>query len=103
MWSFAHSIRHSPANMASLTDKKRPTINPTLEAVGQLREKHHQGGNGGSRFDLKARLICPGLFRPALADISSNFADLQELYDRMVWVDSAAETQAFMADVQAMQ
>jgi hypothetical protein len=32
-----------------------------------------------------------------------SFADLQALYDRMVWVDSTAEAQAFMADVQVMQ
>jgi len=31
-----------------------------------------------------------------------SFAELQALYDRMVWVDSAVEAQAFMADVQAM-
>jgi hypothetical protein len=32
-----------------------------------------------------------------------SFAELQMLYDRMVWVDSAAEAQAFMGDVQAMK
>jgi hypothetical protein len=32
-----------------------------------------------------------------------SFAELQALYDRMVWVDSAAEAQAFMGDVQSMQ
>jgi hypothetical protein len=47
--------------------------------------------------------IVRAFFRSALADVSSDFADLQEVYDDMVWVDSAAETQAFMADIQAMQ
>lgn len=32
-----------------------------------------------------------------------SFADLQALYDRMVWIDSAAEVQAFIADVEAMR
>lgn len=32
-----------------------------------------------------------------------SFAELQALYDRMVWVDSAAEAQALMVDVKAME
>lgn len=48
--------------MAPLTDKKRLSIKPTFRGVGQLREKHRQGGNGGSRLDLKARAYWSGSF-----------------------------------------
>jgi hypothetical protein len=41
--------------MQLLTDNKRPTIKPKAEAAGQLREKYHQGGNGGSHLGSKAR------------------------------------------------
>jgi hypothetical protein len=37
------------------------------------------------------------------ATMGRSFAELQALYDRMVWVDSAVEARAFLTDVQAMQ
>jgi hypothetical protein len=32
-----------------------------------------------------------------------SIAELQAFYDRLVWVDSAAEAQAFLGEVRSMQ
>lgn len=99
-----HARRHGDALVEGSAARSPHRVHPRLDIVrGQPRHlrlnyvfrEYLEGGQAMPLFGLAESVSGVAMGR--------SFAELQALYDRMVWVDSAAEAQAFMGDVQSMQ